>query len=296
MTDPSTTQPSRTLTATDGVTLAVYEAGAPDGPAVVLIHGYPDDHRVWDGVVALLSDRFRVVTYDVRGAGRSGRPATTAGYRLEQLVTDLGTVLAATAPGGAHVLAHDWGSIATWDAVTDPATAAGIDSFTSISGPSLDMLGVWLRQLRHHPRAAVTQLRMSAYTLAFQLPTVPELAVRAGLVARVVAASSRAGEPADTPTHTVARADAIDGIGLYRANLARRVLRPRPRPAAVPVQVLAPVGEVNIHVAAQTDAPAPFTPDLRVHRIGGNHWVITQHPALVVKHFTAFIDDLAARP
>ena len=51
--------------------LAVYEEGLPDGPVLVCIHGYPDDHRVWDGVVDALSSRYRVVRYDVRGAGES---------------------------------------------------------------------------------------------------------------------------------------------------------------------------------------------------------------------------------
>ncbi|WP_107656693.1 alpha/beta fold hydrolase [Nocardia suismassiliense] len=287
------TTPARTLTATDGIEIAVYEAGPPEGPTVVLIHGYPDDHHVWDGVVTLLADRFHVVTYDVRGAGNSGRPKNTAAYRISQLIEDLHTVLATTAPDGAHVLAHDWGSICVWEAVTDPRFATGIHSLTSISGPSLDMLGVWMRRVRHHPRAIAAQLRRSAYTLAFQLPVVPELAVKAGLVARVVAASSRPGEPAGTPAHTVTVGDAVDGIGLYRANLARRVLRPRPRSTVIPVLVLAPVDDVNISVAAQTEPPAPFAANLRTQQIEGNHWVITQRPAVVAERFTTFIDDLA---
>ena len=50
--------------------IAVYEQGNPHGPTVVLAHGWPDSHIVWDNVVPLLVDRFRVITYDNRGAGR----------------------------------------------------------------------------------------------------------------------------------------------------------------------------------------------------------------------------------
>ena len=51
----------------DGVRIAVYEEGNPDGPTVVLVHGWPDSHVLWDGVAPLLADRFRIVRYDNRG-------------------------------------------------------------------------------------------------------------------------------------------------------------------------------------------------------------------------------------
>ena len=58
----------------DGVRIAVYEEGNPDGPTVVLVHGWPDSHVLWDGVAPLLADRFRVVRYDNRGVGKSSVP------------------------------------------------------------------------------------------------------------------------------------------------------------------------------------------------------------------------------
>lgn len=291
MSSPTTRYAPRVLTATDGVDLAVYEAGTPGQPTVVLIHGYPDDHRVWDGVVELLADRFHVVSYDLRGAGKSGMPKGTAGFGISQLVDDLDTVLSVATPQGAHILAHDWGSIFAWDAVADPRFENRIHSFTSISGPSLDMLAVWMRRFRRHPRAVAAQLRMQAYSIAFQVPAVPEFFARRGLVSRVVAASSTAGEPFGA-AHTVSMTNSIDGIGLYRANLVRRLLLPRPRTTAIPVQVLAPVDEVNISVAAQTEAPVPFATNLRVLEIEGNHWVIAQRPEVVAEHFVDFVAGL----
>lgn len=49
----------------------VYEV-AGDGPAVVLIHGFGLDMRMWDPQIAPLAARFRVVRYDCRGFGASG--------------------------------------------------------------------------------------------------------------------------------------------------------------------------------------------------------------------------------
>jgi pimeloyl-ACP methyl ester carboxylesterase len=44
----------RWVPATDGLDLAVYEAGDPAAPTIVAIHGYPDNATIWDPVVELL--------------------------------------------------------------------------------------------------------------------------------------------------------------------------------------------------------------------------------------------------
>ena len=81
-------------------------------PVIVLVHGYPDSNHVWNKVVGPLSARYRVVAYDVRGAGESTVPAHTAAYELEHLVADLAAVVDAVSPEQPiHLVAHDWGSI-----------------------------------------------------------------------------------------------------------------------------------------------------------------------------------------
>lgn len=70
-----------TVTAPDGVTLAVQESGNPSGPAIVLIHGLLGSHLNWDAQVdSALLQRYRIITYDLRGHGLSGKPAGTAAY------------------------------------------------------------------------------------------------------------------------------------------------------------------------------------------------------------------------
>ena len=91
----TTTAPVTTVTATDGVALAVHRYNEFDAarPTILAIHGYPDNHHVWDGVAELLADRYNMAAFDVRGAGDSGEPADRAGYRFPQLVSDIGTVI-----------------------------------------------------------------------------------------------------------------------------------------------------------------------------------------------------------
>jgi pimeloyl-ACP methyl ester carboxylesterase len=280
------TSSNRNVVSTDGVALAVYETGDSARPTVVAVHGYPDDHAVWDGVVALLGDDFHVVTYDVRGAGASEAPPQRAGYRIPQLVDDLIAVLDAVAPGGeVHLLGHDWGSVQSWGAVVDPRVEPRLLSFTSISGPSLDYAGAWLRDIRHHPGAALRQLAESSYIGFFQLPRVPEAAIRAGLLDRLLAWTS--GSHARRSPR-----DAVNGLELYRANFLNRMARPEPASTVVPVQVIAPRRDPYISTRLACEAPEPYVPDLRTRVVDGHHWVVAEQPELVAELFRDFVADV----
>ena len=97
---------------------------AGDGPAVVLIHGFGLDMRMWDPQVGSLADRFRVVRYDCRGFGASGPfdpavPYTHAGDLVALLDhLDIGkAVLAGLSFGG---------RVALQAALADPARVRGL--------------------------------------------------------------------------------------------------------------------------------------------------------------------------
>jgi NAD(P)-dependent dehydrogenase (short-subunit alcohol dehydrogenase family)/pimeloyl-ACP methyl ester carboxylesterase len=267
------------VTASDGVRLSVRVTGAADGPTVVLVHGYPDNGSMWDGVAAELGRLHRVVVYDVRGAGESDKPRSRSAYRLDQLASDLAAVVDAVQPTGkVHLLAHDWGSIQTWHAVTGDELRGRIASFTSISGPSLDHAGAWFRAQLSRPTPkrlghAVRQFLHSGYILFFQLPLVPELLWRAGFMRAMIGRL----EPAEAPPSTL---DGIHGLKLYRANMMTRLTRPVPRPAEVPVQVLAPSGDAYVTTPLQTEVER-WASDLRVRRITGSHWVTRSRPDVI---------------
>jgi NAD(P)-dependent dehydrogenase (short-subunit alcohol dehydrogenase family)/pimeloyl-ACP methyl ester carboxylesterase len=278
---------------TDGVALAVYEHGDPSRPTVVAVHGYPDDHRVWDGVVAILAERYRVITYDVRGTGESDQPTNRRDYLMAQLVADLGAVLDAVSPERpVHLLAHDWGAIHSWAAVCDARFADRLASFTSISGPSLDHSGAWLRQARKHPRAATRQLLGSAYIALFQIPGLPEALMRSRGNKRLEAAIGRIGRSSrasgDVPPRT--EANKINGLQLYRANMLRHVGRPRPQHTNLPVLVLAPARDPFVTPALQTQAPRPYATNLRTRTIAGGHWVVSHRPDVIARLTTEFIE------
>jgi pimeloyl-ACP methyl ester carboxylesterase len=251
----------RRVLVADGVELAVFAEGDPRQPTVLLVHGYPDTHRVWDRVAAELTARHHVIRYDVRGSGASGRPSRLAGYRLDRLADDLFTVIDAVAPGRpVHVAGHDWGSIQAWEAVTCARAAGRIASFTTISGPCLDHVGYWFRRRvsrptpRHLAELSAQALR-SWYIAAFQLPLLAPLALRLALARNPALA-----------------ANAVAGLGLYRANMRARVRRPRRRTAQVPVQLITLTGDRYVSPALAGADLDQWVPHLVRHTLHATHW------------------------
>ncbi|MFY9809110.1 MAG: SDR family oxidoreductase [Pseudonocardiaceae bacterium] len=277
----------RDVTATDGVLLRVHESGQRGAPTVVCVHGYPDDHTLWDGVAAELAPRYHVVSYDVRGAGESGKPRGRQAYRLDQLAQDLAAVLDAVSPDRpVHLLAHDWGAVQTWHAVTGDWLDGRVCSYTSISGPCLDHAGHWFRARlrRPTPRALgelTTQLASSWYITFFQLPLLPELTWRTGLVQRALSMTAGAGTPAVV--------DGMNGVQLYRANMFPRLAKPGPRRTDVPVQVLAPLRDPFVSRSLQTDIRR-WVPNLAVRELPGGHWLPRTQPGTVARCASELIE------
>lgn len=285
-----------TVTTSDGVHLAVQEYGDSSMPTVVAIHGYPDDHHVWDGVVAELAGRFHLVTYDVRGAGSSERPAGRRHYGIGRLAADLGDVITdVVGHKPVHLLAHDWGSIQTWGLVTDPEWSERLLSYTSISGPHLDWVAIWMRGIAQRPKAVLRQLLDSYYVGLFQLPFVPELAIRVGVFDRVVRHSATKGLGPLTTVRDRSRADAESGLALYRANFVPRLALPAPRRTTVPVQVLAPTLDLHVDAEMQMTVPEPWCESLATHSIDGNHWVVEHSPEVVAAHVVRFVDEMSGK-
>lgn len=62
-------------------------SGLAEGPVLVLVNSLGTDARIWDELIAMLGDRYRILSYDKRGHGLSGAP--TGDYLLNQHVGDL---------------------------------------------------------------------------------------------------------------------------------------------------------------------------------------------------------------
>ncbi|MFF8832117.1 SDR family oxidoreductase [Streptomyces sp. NPDC015131] len=282
---------------TGGVELCVAELGDTARPTVMLLHGYPDSKEVWSEVAERLATRFHVVLYDVRGHGRSTAPEPLrGGFTLEKLTDDFLAVADAVSPDApVHLVGHDWGSVQGWEFTTVRRTEGRVASFTSISGPSLDHFGHWIRQrmTRPTPRRVGQLLGQGArswYVYLLHTPALPELAWRGPLGKRWPGLVRRFEKvPADgypTPSLPV---DAAHGAWLYRDNVRARLRRPRADAFAhAPVQLVTPTGDVFLSERLYDDLGV-WAPRLVRRTLPARHWVPRSRPDLLAAWITEFV-------
>ncbi|MFB8350610.1 SDR family oxidoreductase [Streptomyces niveus] len=302
---------------TGGIDLCVAELGDPARPTVLLVHGYPDSKEVWSHVAARLAGRFHVVLYDVRGHGGSTAPKPLrGGFTLEKLTDDFLAVADAVSPRRpVHLVGHDWGSVQGWEFVTVRRTSGRIASFTSMSGPSLDHFGHWIkrRMTRPTPRAVGQLLGQGAkswYVYMLHTPVLPELAWRGPLgrqwprilerFEKVPSGRKPAkpggaqGESAGAervdayPTASLPD-DAAHGAWLYRDNIRARLRRPRADAHAhAPVQLITPTGDAFLSERLYDDLER-WVPQLVRRTLPAKHWVPRTRPDQLASWITEFV-------
>jgi len=99
-----------------GVTLNVAFAGPEDGPAVILLHGFPESHRTWREVAPRLEDRFRLIMPDQRGFAGSDQPQDVEDYKTDTLIGDIFALADTLGLESFALVGHDWGGAIAWPA------------------------------------------------------------------------------------------------------------------------------------------------------------------------------------
>ncbi|WNI26939.1 SDR family oxidoreductase [Streptomyces sp. ITFR-16] len=271
---------------TGGIDLCVVELGDVTRPTILLVHGYPDSKEVWTEVAEQLAEEWHVVLYDVRGHGRSTAPVPLrGGFTLEKLTDDFLAVADAVSPDRpVHLVGHDWGSVQSWEFATVSRTEGRIASFTSMSGPSLDHFGHWIkrRMSRPTPRRVGQLLGQGAkswYVYMLHTPVLPELAWRGPLGKRWPGILERLEKVprGDYPTPSLPD-DAARGAWLYRDNVRSRLRRPRADAFAhVPVQLITPTGDIFLSEQLYDELDA-WVPQLTRRSLPAKHWVPRTRP------------------
>ncbi len=153
----------------DGTELYGETFGADGSQTLVLVHGWTEALRYWTYQIRALSDQFRVVAYDLRGHGRSGR-AAGGDYSIGRFGEDVEAVLAATVPDGqrAVVAGHSLGgmSIVAWAEHHDVSARASAAAllFTGIGGLLGDHLLIHVPRFAHALNEATRPPRISRLT------------------------------------------------------------------------------------------------------------------------------------
>ncbi|MEB3982402.1 SDR family oxidoreductase [Mycobacterium sp. 663a-19] len=290
--------PERFVDSGDGVRIAVYEEGNPDGPPVVLVHGFPDSHVLWDGVVPLLAERFRIIRYDNRGVGFSSAPKPVSAYTMERFADDFAAVTGELSPGGpVHVLAHDWGSVGVWEYLKRPGAGDRVASFTSVSGPSQEQLVNYIfTGLRRpwRPRTfarAVSQALRFSYMAFFSIPVLAPLFLRLALSVPALRRNAVDNIPDELIHHSdnLAR-DAAQSVKTYPANYFRSFSRKQQvHVVDVPVQLIVNTKDRYVRPYGY-DETARWVPRLWRRDIKAGHFSPMSHPRVMADAVRDFAD------
>jgi len=273
-----------------GVRLHYVDVG--DGPLVVLLHGFPQFWYGWrHQIPALANAGFRVVAPDMRGYNLSAKPPGVASYALGAVASDVAALIESLGARNAAVVGHDWGAAVAWRLAT--RYPALVRRLAAANGP--------------HPRAFARairnpdQLRRSWYIGAFQLPWLPELALRArdfAVVGRVfrrdpVRPGAFTAEDVRRHKEALARPGALTAaINYYRAALRRpraAVLADGDARVAQPALVI--WGDRDAYLRRSlADGMRRWVPNVHVAHIpDASHWVLADAPERVNELLVEFL-------
>jgi epoxide hydrolase 4 len=263
----------------DGVALHVLRAGK--GPAVLLLHGFPENGSSWrHQLTPLVRAGFSVLAPDLRGYHRSERPSGRAAYRLRHLVEDVAALIDDGGQERVHLVGHDWGGIIAWAfAATYPEKLAKL---VILNAPHPR---IYLRKAWRPP-----QLLRSWYALFFQLPVLPERLLAArnfALLRRIfrrMPALPNAFSPAEIDDYVAAFATPGGlraALDYYRANLGRELLMASR--SMVAAETLVIWGERDQALGRNLlDGLEEVAPRARVQRLSqAGHWVQREAPQQV---------------
>jgi pimeloyl-ACP methyl ester carboxylesterase len=239
------------------------------GRPVVLLHGFPDSGRLWRHQVPVLADAgFQVIVPDLRGYGRSDKPAAVEAYSLMTLAGDVIAVLGDLGIAKADVVGHDWGAALAW----------GLASLAPATVDHLVVLSVG------HPatfRSTPRQREKSWYMLLFQFPGVAERWLSDDDWANF---RNWAGHPdtdqviADLETN----GSLTPGLNWYRANVSPETWV-QPPPALPPVQAptlgIWSTADMALTEKQMTDSAANVAGPWSYSRLdGAGHWMQLEAP------------------
>lgn len=160
--------PDHQLLHVNGIELSLYTAGPERGPAVWLLHGFPECWYSWRHQIEhLAASGYRVFMPEMRGYGDSSAPQAVDAYDLLTVCADIQCAMDYLGHTRVCVIGHDWGAPVAWHlALLEPQRVAAVVGMAVPYGgrpkqPATALMGQLYAQ-RYH------------YILHFQTPGVAE--------------------------------------------------------------------------------------------------------------------------
>ena len=278
----------------------VISAGNTQKPSVLFLHGFPDSSQVWLDHIKLLVNKYHVLAFDLPGAGKSDIPKYRKAYHTDNIIKDVDLVISTFCKNKkVHIIGHDWGSVIGWYFVGHESYSKKVLSFTSISGPHLDIMlcnglknvfsGNYKKTL-----CSLSQFVASWYVYYFILPVLPRLGIYmlGSLFYRLLLRIS--GVPADHILYKLNRKqvlkNSMNTIYLYKKNVLRLRKDPPAGFISTRTQIIIPTRDLFIQ-PCQFEYYHKYVTNLLLRSIDAGHWVQLSHPKELNKMITQFIDS-----
>jgi pimeloyl-ACP methyl ester carboxylesterase len=238
-----------------------------EGPAVLLLHGFPDSSALWrHQIPALTTAGYQVIAPDQRGFGASDRPANVAAYRMKVLVSDVLGIIDALGVQRVSVVGHDWGAAVGWAMATFAPARIQRLAALSVGHPAAYFTDI------------MTQREKSWYMLFFQFAGIAEDALRRDDWALFRALLREQGD-IDRYLTDLDRPGALTAaLNWYRANVPADVFGRHARSSLPPVQcpVLGVWSDGDHHcgeIQMQASEHHVAGPWQYVRIEGASHWI-----------------------
>ena len=258
----------------NGVKLHIVKAGDPQGEPLILLHGFPDFWYGWRHQIDYLTALgYRLWIPDQRGVNLSQKvQGGMDSYHVEHLTADVVGLIDAIGVEKIKLISHDWGAlVAWWTALLYPER---IERLSVMSAPHPN---VFQQALGFNPR----QIMRSWYVWLFQLPYIPEWAMRLGnweIAVEALRTSARESTftraELEVYRQAYAQTEAMTcALNYYRAF----VQRPRPIPKSwtlsMPVLMLAGTSDRYIEPNLATDSMT-YCLNGELHFLDASHWIL----------------------
>lgn len=263
----------------NGIGLEVEDRGS--GPPVLLLHGWPDSHRLWrHQVEALTAAGYRTIAPDLRGFGESDRPEEVEAYSLLTIAGDVLGLLDHLAIERAHLVGHDWGAALAWAVAAFAADRVDQLAVLSVGHPS------------SFRAAGLPQREKSWYMLLFQFEGVAEQWLSADDFANFRAWSQH--PEADEVIADLTRPGALTAsLNWYRANLAPATLVQPPiefPPVSAPTLGIWSSGDIALTETQMTGSSTYLDGPWRYERVeGAGHWMQLEQPEVISRLLLDFL-------
>jgi len=253
-----------------GVEIVYDSHGPDDGPPLILLHGFPDSARMWrHQVAALTAAGYRVLTPDLRGYGRSGKPEGVDAYNLLVIAADVTAVLDDAGVASARVVGHDWGAALAWAVATLAPDRVDRVVALSVGHPAA------------FARAGLAQTEKAWHMLLFQFEGVAERWLSDDGWARFREWSHHPDAEATTAEMEAAGA-LTPALCWYRANVPPAALVEPPLelpPVSVPALGIWSTDDMALVEAQMTASADHCAAGFRYERIeGAGHWIPLDAP------------------